>query len=853
MIRWCGIFCILFFVLSSCAPKPFRIAEEQHPTVLDRVMRRMRAAPGDFSRTKYLRRDPFLLRNVAGCLADPHSFVSYAHGVDALFAGRQLALDDFISACAYLIDADPSGYAPADAGGTGSEAGAAETLYASLTLAARVFQKAFSGLSDNETENAKQRIEEMLFRGDVATGRTRREKQQIKEQVFAAASLIDVEAVAGAAWIMSAAAGRIAASQPAFEARAKPLVRTTPLGAVVIGTPGDDIYVGPAPCILLDPGGNDVYMFTQQAQFSVIIDYCGDDTYRGSSGWSPASGVAGVSILVDLRGDDLYQGDRFSLGCGFMGAGVLWDGSGDDRYAGGMFCQGAAALGIGALFDGEGSDRYTASLFAQGFGYVGGAGVLADMAGDDVLVSGNVVPDAREQDGAFQTYSQGFGLGCRLFASGGTGLLLSGEGNDRYRGSYFCQGASYWQSMGMLIDRSGNDIYNARRYAQGAGVHSSAGALIDCGGDDAYRSWGVSQGCGHDYSAGLLHDVAGDDSYEAQWLSQGAGSSRGAGMLVDERGSDTFQAGRQSSVQGGAQYDARRDAVSFGMLIDGSGDDMFSSAPAKQGVWVHGSVGGGADASGEYVSLHPGPYKKNALDSIEMVPVPDAGLQKYAESAQVLEALEQPLFLKDSWNRAAASLAEKGPEILPPLCSYVSIKDVSVRRAVEETVRKIAESHLENIHEYVLKKEIRASHKRFLLFVLGEVGSRESYDVFMQYISSEHAALQAMSLRGLSILKEAPPAEMLSRLAEHENSAVRRYLARTLAYSQAADVLRVCAGLLADDDFDVRHAAFHSIKKHARQALPVLNALREDPACTGLSRLLVDDLIRSVYHSGDEQ
>ncbi|MCP4713944.1 MAG: hypothetical protein GY868_02415, partial [Deltaproteobacteria bacterium] len=431
----------------------------------------------------------------------------------------------------------------------------------------------------------------------------------------------------------------------------------TPLGNIIIGSPGDDVYTGPAPALLIEAGGDDLYRFQEPSRLCVIIDLAGEDTYACADQVFLGAGIGGIGVLVDCAGDDRYIGGSFSFGSGFLGAGMLADLDGDDRYVARMFCQGAASFGIGVLYDGAGKDAYSCGLYGQGMGAVAGAGVLVDMDGDDDYRSGYEVADLREKNKGFQTYSQGFATGVRQFAGGGVGLLFDGRGDDRYSGSYFCQGSSYWHALGLLIDEQGDDSYQARRYSQGAGVHASVGALFDGSGDDAYLSWGVSQGCGHDVAVGLLYDSRGSDRYEAGWLSQAAGSSMGIGLLVDDDGDDSYEAGSGSAVQGGGAYDERRDGISLGMLVDRAGRDLFSSLPDRQALWRRGGRGGGIDAGGNRPSVWN--YARSADGE------PDSPEQQEEQElpapVRVLDALEAPLLLEASWKQAAEKLVAQGP------------------------------------------------------------------------------------------------------------------------------------------------------------------------------------------------
>ena len=56
----------------------------------------------------------------------------------------------------------------------------------------------------------------------------------------------------------------------------------------------------------------------------------------------------GISVLVDFAGDDVYRGESMSSGAGVLGIGVLVDRAGDDRYEGTTWSQGAGVYGAGA-------------------------------------------------------------------------------------------------------------------------------------------------------------------------------------------------------------------------------------------------------------------------------------------------------------------------------------------------------------------------------------------------------------------------------------------------------------------------------------------------------------------------
>jgi hypothetical protein len=557
------------------------------------------------------------------------------------------------------------------------------------------------------------------------------------------------------------------------------------------------------PLLLIDVGGDDQYAFTSYNPLSIIIDVSGNDHYDTKAGAPLAAGITGMGFLADLAGNDKYIGKDSMFGCGLMGIGVLLDESGNDHYRGRAFTEGAAALGLGILCDAAGNDEYQGSMYSQGFGFAGGCGLMIDYRGNDRFICSGGPKDFREASGAYQSCSQGFGLGCRNFAAGGAGVLYNGEGDDIYEGSYFCQGASYWLAIGMLIDGKGNDRFQARRYSQGAGVHSSIGALIDREGNDVYTSWAVSQGCGHDRSIGMLRDSRGNDRYISDWLSQGSGNDSGIGLLIDEQGDDIYTAGADGT-QGSGKYDERRDEVSIGILVDAGGNNVFTGKGKDEKLWMSGQVGGGINGDGKTSATWNEPFHQGP--SLSQHSALDTQPTTFSTPAIVPE-LEGPLLTEDSWQKAADALAGRAPAIIPELLAYMDIKDVVVPRTLEETFRKIGKKNVEDLHAIVLQNTIAPAKKIILLYVLADIASPRSQSLFLILLDDKDARIQAMALRGLYKLKTSPPIKEAKQLAKSDNADVRRYLVLSLRNSDNRAAAALLKKLQQDSDVNVRYAA----------------------------------------------
>lgn len=330
----------------------------------------------------------------------------------------------------------------------------------------------------------------------------------------------------------------------------------TALGDIVVNGRGNDDYDARPTFIILDLGGDDTYRagaanLSPDNSISILIDLAGDDRYETTVKDGPAFGGAllGYAMLVDAEGDDRYQGQNLTQGSGVFGVGSLIDLAGNDRYDAWTVAQGSGAFGLGVLQDLAGDDRYELYQQGQGYGYTRGCGVLIDSCGDDRYIANdsNIVFPASQSKEHNTSLAQGTGFGKRADFSdghslaGGVGLLIDGEGHDRYSCGIFGQGCSYWYGVGILADLLGNDDYSGIWYVQGSGAHFGVAMLWDGAGNDHYRAtMNMAQGAGHDFTVGWLVDEAGDDIHDAPNLSLGGGNDNGFGYFWDRGGNDIF-------------------------------------------------------------------------------------------------------------------------------------------------------------------------------------------------------------------------------------------------------------------------------------------------------------------------
>ncbi|MBE0642488.1 MAG: hypothetical protein IH600_00230 [Bacteroidetes bacterium] len=380
----------------------------------------------------------------------------------------------------------------------------------------------------------------------------------------------------------------------------------TPAGRIVLAGRDTDVHAAPDCALLIDFGGDDLYVGPAGASspdlpVSVLIDVAGDDQYRCEYSDMPAqgAGVLGIGMLIDLAGDDHYMAHTFAQGCGRFGVGVLYDESGTDEYRSEGFAQGAGMYGIGVLFDRTGDDDYRTVYYAQGYGFSRGLGLLVDAAGNDRYVAddielthvGDETPKHNESD------AQGYGAGRRgdhtdgHNMSGGLGILHDLHGDDSYSAGVFAQGSGYWYGYGVLSDEEGDDVYRGVFFNLGAAAHFAIGVLFDNKGND--RSdlvMTLGFGTAHDCSAAFYIDADGDDSYtmsegDDRACSLGSSLNNSFSLFANIRGNDHY-----APVGNALGYAMARRAGEWaqlapttGLFFDIGGTDEYVHAQAGEG------------------------------------------------------------------------------------------------------------------------------------------------------------------------------------------------------------------------------------------------------------------------------
>ncbi len=372
----------------------------------------------------------------------------------------------------------------------------------------------------------------------------------------------------------------------------------TSAGMMVIGGRGSNRYDNTKANIIIDLGGDDIYLGRSGAAsldtpISVLIDLSGNDQYSATESISFGSGFLGTGILIDLAGDDVYTGSHLSQGTGLMGVGLLIDFQGDDHYMGKEYTQGTGIFGIGLLLDHDGDDHYQSDLIAQGVGGPKAIGALLDMQGDDTYHATGQHKSSYGTENIFNGMSQGFGFGFRNYTSGGIGLLIDADGNDFFHAGNFSQGGGYFFGLGILKNSgTGNDVYIGSRYAQGFSAHSAAGILIDDGGDDRYSGYmGAVQSAAWDMGVAALVDKAGNDTYNSLnlFFSKSASAHNGFSILIDREGKDNYL--YTEGANRFVNHNAEKNSLSI-LIDNGGAPDLYNGSLMKNNkIFYNGSNG----------------------------------------------------------------------------------------------------------------------------------------------------------------------------------------------------------------------------------------------------------------------
>lgn len=239
--------------------------------------------------------DSFLLNKVPLFLNSPLQTISFAADCTTAFSRGQNSLSSILKVSADLMEIEIENVQqdevplPEEFGGIPPSPlrEAIEILYPALVQGKRVFERAFDGLSQEEVDFCRKRIESLLFPALKDKSLLHHENQERIERAFFLASKVDRKKILEACYIVASALDKSLKILKVMDPeKADPLLKEektvlhTPLGEIVIGGIGDNSYEGKMPLLLIDIGGNDQYRFDEYSPFSLIIDLSGNDRYH---------------------------------------------------------------------------------------------------------------------------------------------------------------------------------------------------------------------------------------------------------------------------------------------------------------------------------------------------------------------------------------------------------------------------------------------------------------------------------------------------------------------------------------------------------------------------------------------
>ncbi len=601
-----------------------------------------------------------------------------------------------------------------------------------------------------------------------------------------------------------------------------PMTRDTPLGKVIVGTAGNDVYRDEA-LLIIDPGGDDVYLNSDGGAdglagrpISVVIDLGGNDRHEGRRGFSQGSGFWGVGILVDCDGDDTYNAQNCSQGAALFGCGLLADFGGHDRYKADTMAQGAATFGLAALWDRGGDDDYRASQFAQAVAGIGGCGVLLEGEGNDTFYVGGKYGDNERYSAHFLSLGQGFAIGARPFAAGGVAILCDLAGNDSYYADIYGQGVSYWYSLGMLLDLGGNDTYRIYHYGQGAGIHLSPAILADWSGDDNYTSHGLCQGSAHDFGVGVLVDKAGNDHYTADEIAQGSAVYNAIGIFVDSAGDDLY-AGRDAKQCQAAGHDGvRREYGAVGLFCDLGGRDAYVGGGRDDFIWLKPLYGAGVDTEITNAVWAVNPKSKIQNPKVEMPEALEPGYGPTPwraprdDAERELAALyEKTVSYGDSGEKlaqkqkAVQEIRKRGIAALPYLIRQLDRREPMARQRIEDWICDWEAASIPALLDGLAADD--PDIRRNCIFFLRQWPDERVAPAVMKYLNVER--LQPTCLHTLGKQKAKAALGDAMRLLGSPKELVRMRAAQALGRIGSAGAVPKLIGTLDDPLWDVRRQA----------------------------------------------
>ena len=572
----------------------------------------------------------------------------------------------------------------------------------------------------------------------------------------------------------------------------KRLVKESPWGIFCIGSKKVDIYNNPY-CLILDPGGDDVYSTEIRTNFTKpfywMIDLSGNDFYHSTEIGELFFVLFGLGINFDKSGDDVYLGNDFAFST-FFGYQLSQDLTGDDIYSCGLHSTGAATFGLSVLLDGSGNDNYSITEFGQGFGGTLAAGLIIDNRGNDRYYAGGKYLHEPLVPFDHRSMAQGFGYGVRPDLGGGIGIINDKQGNDSYQGGVYAQAVAYWYALGMIIDNEGNDFYDAVYYPQGSGIHLAGGFLYDEKGEDHYYSkHGPGQGAAHDYAVGFLVDRQGNDIYSVEG-GNGLGLTNSTAIFLDVSGDDRYERNFASNY---GFANKKRESGSIGIFLDTGGNDEYPLEYCLNDTsWQKGTYGIGLDTL-LVENIEPVEEKAEEevmeIDSLAEISeifkiasgwgvgsntkkVKKAGellIKRDIEAARYI--YDEKLGTKSGLEfRAIKNFVKKSDEFKKYISPALHHTDSLWIKTTISLLGELADStYIDSLNLFLE----RGKYKANVLAALGKMKSDQSTIILQKYMDANSEKLRVITARGLKKINSKTSKELLRSMKNDQSFLIR--------------------------------------------------------------------------------
>ncbi len=191
-------------------------------------------------------------------------------------------------------------------------------------------------------------------------------------------------------------------------------------------------------------------------------------------------------------------------------------------------------------------------------------------------------------------------------------------------------------------------------------------------------------------------------------------------------------------------------------------------------------------------------------------------------------------------------LVEIGLPAVPYLCTRINTDNVMERIALVNTLTRIGEPALDELHRALEREEGKA--KDLAMKIIARIGSEKSFHIFKKALDNPKWAFRSNAAAGLGKIKTEESREILPQLLKDEDDYVRLMALLSLADMADDKIIKRIVDMMDDQSFIVRFGAAEVAADYAEAAVPML----EKKLGTS-GKLIVDMLIiETLGNTGSE-